>query len=93
MTMSLAVELGGKGITVNDLTPSLTRHAGKYNILPEGFFELVRQKQAVPRNAVPEDIVGTLLFLASDDAAFMTGQTIATDGGGGVSVRGEPVGG
>jgi len=81
MTRYLAVELGDKGITVNAMTPSLTRHAGNENTLPKDFFELVAAKQAIPRTAVPEDIVGTLLFLTSDQAAFMTGQTLATDGG------------
>jgi 3-oxoacyl-[acyl-carrier protein] reductase/(S)-1-phenylethanol dehydrogenase len=81
MTRYLAVELGGKGITVNALTPSLTRHSGNENTLPGEFFERVAAKQAIPRTAVPEDIVGTLLFLISDDAGFMTGQTLATDGG------------
>jgi len=81
MTRYLAVELGNKGITVNALTPSLTRHSGNEKTLPEQFFEHVRQKQAIQRTAVPEDVVGTLLFLTSDDAAFMTGQTLVADGG------------
>lgn len=81
MTRYLAVELGNKGITVNALTPSLTRHSGNENILPGEFFEKVRRKQAIQRVAVPEDVIGTLLFLTSDDAAFMTGQTLVADGG------------
>lgn len=81
MTRYLAVELGDKGITVNALTPSLTRHSENENTLPEDFFDLIRKKQAIQRTAVPDDIIGTLLFLTSDDAAFMTGQTLVTDGG------------
>jgi NAD(P)-dependent dehydrogenase (short-subunit alcohol dehydrogenase family) len=81
MTRYLAVELGNKGITVNALTPSLTRHSGNENRLPAEFFELVASKQAIQRTAVPEDIVGALLFLTSDAAGFMTGQTLCVDGG------------
>lgn len=81
LTRYLAVELGNKGITVNALTPSLTRHSGNENTLSNEFFELVSLRQAIQRTAVPEDLIGTLLFLTSEDAAFMTGQTLATDGG------------
>lgn len=81
MTRYLAVELGNKGITVNAMTPSLTRHEGNENQLTPEFFESVSQRQAIKRTAVPEDILGTLVFLTSDDAAFMTGQTLAADGG------------
>jgi len=81
MTRYLAVELGNQGITVNALTPSLTRHSGNENTLPAEFFELVASKQAIQRTAVPEDIVGALQFLTSDAAGFMTGQTLCVDGG------------
>ena len=81
MTRYLAVELGNKGITVNALTPSLTRHSGNEKRIPAEFFELVASKQAIQRTAVPEDIVGTLMFLTSDAAGFMTGQTLCADGG------------
>jgi 3-oxoacyl-[acyl-carrier protein] reductase/(S)-1-phenylethanol dehydrogenase len=81
MTRYLATELGDKGITVNALTPALTRHPGTEDTFPPEFFEMVSQRQAIKRIAVPNDVVGTLVFLTSDDAAFMTGQTIVTDGG------------
>lgn len=38
-------------------------------------------RQAIPRPQVPADLVGTVSFLTSDDAAFLTGQTIYVDGG------------
>ena len=44
-------------------------------------FEAVAQTQAIKKVAVPDDIVGTVSFLTSDDAAFITGQTINVDGG------------
>ena len=40
--------------------------------------------QAIKRSAMPQDIVGAIAFLASDDAAFVTGQTINVDGGQGM---------
>jgi len=39
------------------------------------------EQSAIPRLEVPEDLVGTAAWLASDDAAFVTGQTICVDGG------------
>ena len=44
-------------------------------------FDAVVAQQAIKRLEVPEDLVGTLAFLTSDDAAFITGQTICVDGG------------
>jgi NAD(P)-dependent dehydrogenase (short-subunit alcohol dehydrogenase family) len=37
--------------------------------------------RAIPRDGLPEDLLGALIFLASDEAAFVTGQTIVVDGG------------
>ena len=44
-------------------------------------FEIVAQMQAIKRVEVPDDLVGTVSFLTSDDAAFITGQTLNVDGG------------
>jgi NAD(P)-dependent dehydrogenase (short-subunit alcohol dehydrogenase family) len=44
-------------------------------------FALVARNQAIKRTELPADLVGTLSFLTSDDAAFVTGQTIYADGG------------
>lgn len=81
LTRILAVELGAKGITVNAVTPALTRHAGNVNSLPPAMWDAIRDRQAIKRTGAPEDIVGALAFLASDDASFMTGQTLSIDGG------------
>jgi NAD(P)-dependent dehydrogenase (short-subunit alcohol dehydrogenase family) len=42
---------------------------------------MVAARQAIKRTATPDDVVGAVSFLASDDAAFMTGQTLIVDGG------------
>ncbi len=48
---------------------------------PAAFFDIVPQLQAIKRVQVPDDLTGTISFLASDDAAFVTGQTFWVDGG------------
>lgn len=77
----LAGEVGQYGITVNCVAPGLTRTASAAASLPEGFFKEMASLQAIKRSGTPEDQAGVVSFLASDDAAFITGQTILADGG------------
>lgn len=81
-TRALASELGPHGITVNAIAPSLVRTAtSESSPLAAMFDALPEMLQSIKRTQVPEDVTGAALFLASDDAAFMTGQTLAVDGG------------
>lgn len=81
-TRALASELGKHGITVNAIAPSLVRTATtEASPLAAMFETLPDMMQAIKRLSVPEDLTGTAAFLASDDAAFLTGQTLAVDGG------------
>jgi NAD(P)-dependent dehydrogenase (short-subunit alcohol dehydrogenase family) len=80
-TRSLARELGEFGIRVNAISPGFTLSGeNEKNISEERKQENVRMRM-LKRAEVPEDIVGTLIFLASDDSDFVTGQTILVDGG------------
>lgn len=80
-TRSLARELGDFGIRVNAVAPGFTLSGeNEKNISAEQKEANVRMRM-LKRAEVPEDLVGTIVFLASDESDFITGQTIAVDGG------------
>ena len=81
LTRALAHEFGGDGITVNAITPALTRHANNQDGLPDEVWTSVPMLQAIKRPGRPHDIAAGILFLMSEGAGFMTGQTLAMDGG------------
>jgi NAD(P)-dependent dehydrogenase (short-subunit alcohol dehydrogenase family) len=81
LVRSLAGEIGDDGITINAISPSLVRSPGTSLGFHDGRFERARAAQSIKRTQEPSDLVGTLSFLASDDSAFMTGQTLVVDGG------------
>jgi (S)-1-phenylethanol dehydrogenase len=88
ITRALASELGPHGVTVNAISPELTRSPGTLVRAPrpgmasmEDEYALAAGMQAIKRPEVPADLVGMLSFLTSDDAAFITGQTLNVDGG------------
>ncbi len=81
LARGLASELGRDGITVNTVAPGLTATDNALRNVPEEHFALVQSRQAIPRAGRAEDIAGAVAYLASDAAAFVTGQTILVDGG------------
>ncbi len=83
MTRALARELGPSGITVNAVAPGLIlSDTVQANPDITGFqLSAIMQARSLKRDAFPEDVEGTVVFLASDDSAFMSGQTLVVDGG------------
>lgn len=80
---ALAADVGVDGVTVNAIAPGLIETAGTL-AGPQramGLFEGVVSRQVIKRTGMPDDLVGLASFLASDEASFITGQTILVDGG------------
>ena len=80
LTQQLAHELGGMGIRVNAIAPGPTDTAATRTQAGDASKDLVKTL-ALKRMGQPEDMVGACLFLLSDDAAWVTGQILAVDGG------------
>ena len=84
MTRALSRELGEHGIRVNTLAPGFTLSDSVVNENPD-HVQTVRahavRARAIPRDEHPQDLLGALIFLASADSDFVTGQSIAVDGG------------
>ena len=80
-TRALATELGKYGITANALAPGLIESEGVKAGPHNQAFDFVEMLQAVKGKGQPEHIADVVSFLASDDARWMTGQTINVDAG------------
>lgn len=80
LTLSMAKELGPSGITVNCIEPGVIATDMISNIDSQ-IIEGLCDETPLCRIGKPEDIAGAVLFLASDKASFITGQTLGVDGG------------
>jgi len=80
LTKTTAKELAPRGITCNAVTPGLIE-SDMTEILPEDLKQKYLEKIALGRFGTPEDVANVVAFLASDEAAYVTGQVIDIDGG------------
>lgn len=82
LTRAIARELGPKNICVNAIAPGLVMSA---NVQAHPDWQnaaaSIVSSRALKRDSKPDDLIGALLFLASDDSNFVTGQTLVVDGG------------
>jgi 3-oxoacyl-[acyl-carrier protein] reductase len=84
LTRGLARELGRDRIRVNALAPSAVVTEGTrefFGAKLDRALETIKSQQTIQRNLMPPDLAGTVLWLISDASGFVTGQTIAVDGG------------
>ncbi len=81
LTRALCRELGEFGIRVNSIGPGLTASEEIVKKTDPAQIESRSVMGSIKRVETPEDLVGTVLFLASDDSAFITGQMLVVDGG------------
>ncbi|GED10738.1 SDR family NAD(P)-dependent oxidoreductase [Cellulosimicrobium cellulans] len=82
-TRSLGVEWASRGVTVNAVAPGMIRVETVHPQVAAGTLSEDEIVNRIPmrRRGVPQDVTGPVLFLASDDAAYVTGQTLVVDGG------------
>jgi hypothetical protein len=77
-------ELGREKIRVNAIAPTAIVTEGTrevYSEKAEKALDAAKKLQSIPSNLMPEDLIGTIAWLVSDASCFVTGQTIAVDGG------------
>lgn len=80
LTRAAAVELGASNVNVNAVAPGFV-HTERLDLLPSELIERTRKRAALGRLAEPEDIARVVMFLCSEAARHITGQTIVVDGG------------
>lgn len=80
MTRGMARDAGPDGVRVNAVAPGLTRVEATETV-PAERYDLYRDNRALERDQTPQDVTGAVAFLLSDDARYITGQTLVVDGG------------
>lgn len=81
LTKFMAGHLGRYNITVNCISPGVTMTEATKKVVPQHLLEGITFMTALQRTLEPEDLTGTAVFFASDDAAMITGQVLCVDGG------------
>ncbi|MEX2158121.1 MAG: SDR family oxidoreductase [Dehalococcoidia bacterium] len=80
LTKTIAREAGPFGVRANALAPGLVR-SSDMTIVPEERYQRIAQERALRREMLPDDLIGPLVFLCSDDARMVTGHVLVVDGG------------
>jgi NAD(P)-dependent dehydrogenase (short-subunit alcohol dehydrogenase family) len=81
LTRSLARELGDDNIAVNTISPDYVPHDPGYAGRQPEMAAIIANQRCFKRDETPEDLVGTILFLAGPGSAFITGQNFYVNGG------------
>lgn len=81
LTQQLAHELGGMNIRVNAIAPGPIDTEANRSVVPSGAVDSLVASMALKRVGQPDDLVGTCLFLLSDESRWLTGQIVNVDGG------------
>jgi NAD(P)-dependent dehydrogenase (short-subunit alcohol dehydrogenase family) len=81
LTRSTATAYGRQGIRANTISPGLIRTPGSEAACSPEVFAMIEAHNLVPRVGEPLDVANAVLFLASDESSFITGQTLCVDGG------------
>lgn len=81
LTRALARELGTDNITINAIMPGSTETEIPRETVTAKQVQTIVANQSIHRRETPQDLVGAMVFLASDDSRFMTGQSLLVDGG------------
>jgi NAD(P)-dependent dehydrogenase (short-subunit alcohol dehydrogenase family) len=82
LSWNMCKELGNDGITVNAVMPGQVATEGTLEYNAQEMFDRTMQNQAIKQRVEPHHLAGLIAFLASDDAAMISGQSIVCDGGG-----------
>jgi 3-oxoacyl-[acyl-carrier protein] reductase len=80
LTMTAAKELASRGVTVNAVAPGFIA-TEMTDAIPDAAKQAFMDKVAVKRAGTPDDIAAAVVFLASEQASYITGQVLAVDGG------------
>lgn len=81
LTQYIAVQYGSAGVRCNALAPGAIMTPALVENVPADVIEGMKQANALPYLGEPEDIAHAMVFLASDESRYMTGQTLVIDGG------------
>jgi NAD(P)-dependent dehydrogenase (short-subunit alcohol dehydrogenase family) len=81
LTLSVATSFGKQGIRCNAISPGVIMTPSVASNVPDEIVRIMEKNALLPRVGLPEDVANLVLFLASDESSFITGQVIRIDGG------------